>query len=306
MRAEAAARVVIPALWRAGSPDPIVLKGPALAIWLYTGDRERTFGDLDLLVKPARIEAADGCLSALGYSRGQAGWDRISHAWRKPGETFAIDLHTSIVGADADPGIVWRELTANSVERYLLGVPCRCLDEDGLAMHVATHAAQHALDGDAKPLEDLRLALAAADADTWTAAADRARRIGAEPAFAAGLRRLPEGAAVAARLGLSEVAPIDVALRASEDPPALVLGLEQLRRTEGAAAKARFALSKVFPPAGQLRATSSLARRGGAGLVAAYGLRPFAVAAELPRALARHRSLSRAAREDRANDVDDH
>lgn len=304
LRAEGAARSVLPALDRAGV-EPVVLKGPALAAWLYRDGAPRTFGDLDLLVDPGSWGVAQGVLAELGYERGQAGWDRLSYAWRRPGVDFAIDLHRSIVGAGTAPAVVWRELRAAAVADELLGVRCRRLAEPGLALHVATHAAQHALDGERKPLEDLRRALAAADAATWSQAAELARRIEAEPAFAAGLRRRPEGVELAGRLGLGSELPLDVALRASADPPPLVLGIEQLRRIEGMGPRLRFAASKVFPSAAQLRAGSALARRGRVGLAVARVARPFVVALELPRAIARHRSMGRAAAEQRPQQLDD-
>ncbi len=196
MQAEATARAVIPEMRRHGI-DPIVLKGPALAAWLYRDGARRTYADLDLLVDPATFETAGACLERLGYERGQAGWDELSFAWRRPDQRFAIDLHRSLVGADSAPGIVWRELRAHAREGELLGVGCLSLDEAGLALHVATHAAQHAFEGEEKPAEDLRRALATADRETWEAAAALAARIGASPAFAAGLRTLPDGAVLA-------------------------------------------------------------------------------------------------------------
>jgi hypothetical protein len=293
LRAEAAAREVIPALTDADVPT-IVLKGPVLVEWLYEGRHERrSYGDLDLLVPPEREAVAGTVLERLGYVPGTAGWTSISQAWRRPKEPFAIDLHRSIVGADAPAEIVWRELSSAAVSRELLGLDLTTLGEPGLALHAALHAAQHGFESGAKPLEDLRRALEAAGQDVWEQAAELARRIDAEPALAAGLRMLPAGAELARRLELTEQLPVDVALRAEPGAPPLVLGLEQLRRTAGLRAKLAFALAKLHPPRSQMLATSALARRSGAGLLLAWAIRPFAVVARLPLALVRHRRRSR-------------
>lgn len=291
--AEAAARKVLPALADCGV-DFIVLKGPALAAWLYRGEElRRSFGDLDLLVPPERWEAAGECLEALGYERGGVGWDELSASWRREDQRLAIDVHRSLVGAAAEPRLVWHVLSARCETREMLGIQLRCLDQAGLAMHVATHAAQHGLDGGSKPMEDLRRALAQTDAETWRAARELARSIEAEPAFAAGLRRRPAGRRLAEELGLSTEMPLDIALRAADEPPSLVLGLEQLGRLDGRRRQASFALTKVFPPAAQMRSTSSLARRGRPGLLAAWAMRPVLTVVRLPGALRRHRALSR-------------
>ena len=46
----------------------LVLKGPAIARWLYENGTERHYIDCDLLVGPAEFEAAEHELQSLGYT----------------------------------------------------------------------------------------------------------------------------------------------------------------------------------------------------------------------------------------------
>ncbi len=59
---------VIAALEARGVPT-LLLKGPAMARHLYTGDGERFYGDTDLLVAPPSLADARQTLRELGTSR---------------------------------------------------------------------------------------------------------------------------------------------------------------------------------------------------------------------------------------------
>src|SRR5207248_10574335 len=54
------------ALSRAGLRS-LVLKGPAIASWLYDDPADRAYGDIDLLVDPARFAQAESVLGRLGF-----------------------------------------------------------------------------------------------------------------------------------------------------------------------------------------------------------------------------------------------
>lgn len=47
--------------------EPILLKGPSFAAWLYLDGGVRTYSDTDLLIDPAVAEAANEVLKSLGY-----------------------------------------------------------------------------------------------------------------------------------------------------------------------------------------------------------------------------------------------
>ena len=61
----------------------ILLKGPALAGWLYGAPDQRPYGDVDLLVAPHQFDLAETCLGPLGFSYRRAGarpHEQVRHA----------------------------------------------------------------------------------------------------------------------------------------------------------------------------------------------------------------------------------
>jgi hypothetical protein len=112
--------------------------------------------------------------------------------WDRGGLAGAlVDLHTSIVGATADPATVWSVLSAGAETLELAGSRVLGTGSEANALIVAVHAAAHGSDGFERPCEDLTRALARCELETWQAAHRRAIAIGAEPAFAAGLAWFP-------------------------------------------------------------------------------------------------------------------
>src|SRR5215208_3905716 len=233
---QVAAEVVV--ALRGSGIRAILLKGPALAAWLYERDGSRPYGDVDLLVDDHRFAEAQRILAELGFRYGQPGWRELSHSWKRP-DGSTVDLHRSLVGVGAAPAKLWRELSREVEAIRVGGTELETLNKPALAFHVALHAAQHGGEELVKPLVDLSRALGHADERCWRLAALLAQRVDATPAFATGLRLDPGGAAVAETLGLPSGRPVEVALHAMRQP-ALVLGLEYLASAEGLAARARF------------------------------------------------------------------
>jgi Uncharacterised nucleotidyltransferase len=278
LRADVLTREVVHALSAVGI-EPILLRGPAIARLLYPEGAARTYGDVDLLIRTGDISSAEGVVSALGFEdrtvSGVIEGDRptYAHTWIRPGDAAVVDLHFTLSGAHAPPAEVW-EICASEVERTSVGsIEVRVLRPPGQAVVVADHAAAHGV-GVKKPLEDLTRALEQLPEETWREAAALAERLQATEAFAAGLRLLPTGEDLADRLALPRDVSVETALRASTAPPT-ALGFEWLSRTPGARPKIRFLARKLFPNADFMRAWSPLARRGRAGLVAAYAMRVF-------------------------------
>jgi hypothetical protein len=148
------------------------------------------------------------------------------------------------------------------------GIPVSVLVPPARAVVVVLHAAQHGARVQ-KPLDDLAQALAQLPVEVWEAASALARRLDATTAFAAGLRLLPEGSVQAATLGLPIQHSAETTLRADTARP-MALGFDWLARTPGVRAKARLVRAKAVPDGAFMRAWSPLARRGRAGLAAAY------------------------------------
>ncbi len=271
------------AAMRTGGIRPLLLKGPSIAAWLYRDGSSRPYGDVDLLVEARCRPAAEDVLRGLGFRRGQPGWQELAWSWRRSGDGSTVDLHSSIVGADAGPEVVWRTLSQRTEPMRVGGLEVEVLTPSARALQVALHAAKHG-DTELKPRQDLARALEILDHDCWLEATVLAQRMDAVPAFATGLRLDPEGARVADRLELPTARPTAVALRASR-PRALVLGIEQLAGARDVRSRLRFLARKAVPSRSYMRRTSALARRGPLGLGLAYVWRPVWMLFKLPGAI---------------------
>ena len=270
----------------------ILLKGPVVARWLYDDGSVRSYSDCDLLVAPDQIPAAQRLLAELGFhdTASPLGHPRLdSHEWRR-GE-HRVDLHSTLIGIRASPRAVWETLSPLCETTVVGGAPVQVLNVPARALHVVLHAAQHGR-AEPKPLEDLRRALEIVPESTWLDVAALARRLDAVEAFATGLRLLPQGSAVASGLGLASAASADATLRL--EPVPLALGIEHLVSTPGWKSRLHIVLRELFPTAAFMRWWSPLARRGSAGLAAAYCWRPLWLLAHLVPGLLAWRRARRA------------
>ena len=129
--------------------------------------------------------------------------------------------------------------------------PARILSRPARAMYIALHAAHHGT-GWHKALIHLERVLSVVDDSLWRSAATLAEEFKATDAFATGLRLLPDGAAVADRLGLPFTQSVEVVLHATTPPP-VALGFEQLALAEGLWARVKIIVRKVVPPPGFIR-----------------------------------------------------
>lgn len=253
----------------AGIPA-ILLKGAAIATWIYAEGEARPYRDVDLLVPPSRFDAAQAVLGGLGYVNplaGAADCEYGSNELRLVGPLgVCVDLHHALIGVP-EPARAWERLYARSTTLHVGGSEVRVLDVEARAMHLPLHAIQ---DGpvDVKAMDDLargveRLALA-----SWRGAADLAAELGAMGPFAAGLRLLPAGAALAEQLSLPQVVNVDLTMRARSDPPEAFL-IEQLVQLPDARARAALLWRKLFPTTVYLKSQYRLAERGPFGVTAA-------------------------------------
>lgn len=268
--------------------DTLVLKGPVLAKWLYPGEM-RPYADSDLMVAPDDRMRAVGVLERLGFAQ-HCPW-LPSPACVDPGGTpfnrrggGMVDLHCRLPGLDGEPDAIWGCLAASAERQAIGGVELRVPGRAAVLLHVVLHAAQHAYLMDGKPLEDLRRALAAVEETEWSNALELARAFGGVPAFAAGLRLLPEGGDLARRLDLGEVRSLRRELRREDNVIAEEL-YALLSADTGIRQKLATAASDIFPRPDYMRWWTPLARRGKLALAGAYLWRVIWLIGEAPGAL---------------------
>lgn len=293
---DAVAVEVVQAFRRAGI-EAILLKGRSIAERLYPDSAKRGYRDVDLLVAPERHEQASRILVGLGFADYLAGAREHERAycghattWLRDGGRAIVDLHFTISGARADPAVVFAALRAHTRPLLVGAEPLTVLDDVGLALNITLHAAQHGLHKE-QPLADLARALATFDRSAMEAAAALATRIDALPAFVTGLRLVPAGHALAEALGRGVEIPAATAVKALTD----VRGTGSISRLLAEPGRRRplLMVRRAFPSPTVLRRTMPLARRGPAGLVAAYTLRPLWMAIRLPAAIRAWRTAAR-------------
>jgi hypothetical protein len=256
----------------------ILLKGPALAAWLYEQEGSRSYSDCDLLVAPRDFEAAEQILTSLGFQR--YGLDAIAGDWPKHARTWirpdgvSVDLHRTFFGVGVAPGDLWAEVSRDTEQMHVGGVDVEVLRPVARALLVALHAAK---DGRrvSKVQRDLALALDRVPTETWEAAADLADRLQATDAFVAGLRIVPSGGELAGRLARSAEVSTSLALRARGGAPPLSAGLNWLFSSPGWKGKFGLVARKLVPPRAYMWAWKPIARRGSWGLALAYVWRPL-------------------------------
>jgi Uncharacterised nucleotidyltransferase len=262
--------------------DVLLLKGAALAALLYLPGEHRGYSDIDLLVAPRGRDAAEQQLTALGFVNTDAihGVDDVAgvvhaHSWLRTGpdsvELPMVDLHWRFPGSTAEPSSVWDALTAHRIVLEVAGRPVGVLDRSGQAMHLATHAAQHGLAFD-KHLNELTLAVERWAPEVWDAGAALAEEIGASEPFAAGLRLVPDGAALASRLSLRTTELADWEIRNRNSRPRGTFHLRALGDDQSWSSRVDIVRRSVLPRRDWITYEYPWARSGRVQLAAAYGL----------------------------------
>jgi hypothetical protein len=250
----------------------LLLKGVALARLLYDEEHRRGYSDVDILVGPEDVGAARRVLVELGYMNMTAhrGVDDVAGAvhadtWIRRDEEIGpllVDLHFRVPGVQAPAEIAWDVLNSHTETIDVSGREAVVLAREGLALHVALHAAQHGPDHP-RPLSDLEYAVDRWPASVWQQAAELARELDAGPAFAAGLRLVPDGARVADDLGLPPTDDLEWELHNLEARPRGTFHLHALSEARGLGARLRLLRRALFPPREWILWEDPLAHRGG-------------------------------------------
>jgi hypothetical protein len=285
LRVDSATAEVLRA-FEAARVQSLLLKGASIKRWLYESGEPRPYGDCDLLVRPGDLERARRVLSELGFepthdeAEMPEWWREHAVAWLRHADAIAVDLHRTLAGVGVDADALWDTLAAHAEPLAVGGYDASALTIPGRALHLALHAAQHGEEW-GLVLDEVELAVTREDAATWKAAAELARALDAEPAFAAGLRLVPSGRLLADELGLPTEQSVAVALRATTPPP-VALGFDQLARANGLRARLAILRHKLFPPPTFMRKWSPRAQEGRLGLALAYAWRPLWLLSKAP------------------------
>jgi hypothetical protein len=264
--------------------ESLVLKGPVLAEWLYPGE-VRPYGDSDLLIAPGDWEHALEVLNRLGFRKYL---DPLSHP---PIESSAamqflrgednVDVHRTMPGLDGDPAVVAASMLAGAERQLIGGSELRIPDRAALLLNVGLHAAHHA---EGKVLEDLRRAIAKADADLWRQALELARAFDGVPAFASGMQLLPEGVVIARRLGIEDMRSARHELHRQGIQTAEAIDV-LLSPGLGVWQRLGIVAREFFPTPVFMRSWTPLARRGRLGLTIAYVWRAIWLLLNAPRGM---------------------
>jgi hypothetical protein len=274
---------------RAHDIEPILLKGASIAKALYTDGTPRAYGDVDLLVDPDDIQAAEQRLGELGFELDAAldfpyktPW--VERVWRRRGDEAVVDLHRNLHSVGATDEQAWEVLSKRTSEMSVGGVTTRVLDPAAIGFHLAMHAGHHGVENP-KGLEDLRRGLARFDESTWKEALGIARSLDAVDAFSGGLHLLDEGKALARGLTIDPPGRTETLIQ-MEGAPHFALGLDRLFRLSGVKTRVVYVLRAVFPPKAAMIRTDERASQGRLGLVGAYVRRWRWMIASAPRAVA--------------------
>jgi Uncharacterised nucleotidyltransferase len=277
----------VAAAFAADEIETIVLKGPALATWLYPGE-VRSYSDSDLMVAPDQRAHAVRVLDRLGFAEYRS-WmpdplslDQGGTAFTRNG--FIVDLHCVLPGLDGDPSAIWASLLSKTERQFIGGAQLRVFDRHNLLLHVALHAAHHATHAESKPRHDLYRAIHCATEQEWRCAWERAQIYNGVTAFVAGLQLLPEGRLLAQQLGVSSARSFRYALRCEDNVIAEEMSA-LLSSDASVMKKLTTVLSEIFPHPEYMRWRSKLARRGVIGLATAYAWRPIWTLLQVPSAL---------------------
>jgi hypothetical protein len=279
-----------------------LLKGPALATW-YADDPARTYMDCDLWLRPGDTSTAAEALAGLGFSPCvydrdlPEWWESHAQAWSRDADGVVVDLHRRLQGIGVDVETAWEVLAAPAERLPVAGELVAALALPARVLYVTLHAAHHGR-GTAKAVSHVERAVSAVDDATWRHAAALAERVAALDAFAAGLRLVPAGAALADRLGFRHVQSVKVALEASGPPP-VALGFEQLASAGGWWARVGIIARKVVPPPSFIRRWWPVAEDDRRMLALAYLYRPVWLLQKAPAGLRAWREARRQVRSGR-------
>ncbi len=144
MRAGRQIQEAVDALEAAGI-EPVLLKGPALARSVYPDPALRQSCDLDLLVRPADVPAAEGVLGGLGYANPGREFSVSEHGYHHqvftaPKNGITLELHWALDAEyDMSPADWVEEVIARRVPVAAKDLACHTLSRPDHLLFLAFH-----------------------------------------------------------------------------------------------------------------------------------------------------------------------
>ncbi len=259
----------------------VLLKGPAIASWLYDEPSQRTYGDIDLLVDPMTFDRAEAVVAERGFASAPEPVAFYHSVWRRGGRVpTTLELHHSLYWTRCPEALVWSELSTGTDEIMVAGTPVAVLGVSARLLLVSLHAAQHGR-AHKQSLADLERALNRVEPSEWKAAAQLSLRLGAIEPFGAGLRLHPAGTRIADALAIPLTGSRELMLRLAT-PPDTAMGVERLASAAGMWCRLRLLAAECVPSPEFMRIWQPLARRGRLGLALAYLWRPLWLLSKAP------------------------
>jgi hypothetical protein len=237
------------------------IKGPTVATWLYEPG-ERSWGDVDILVPPSRMNAAIEILLAAEFSYRDPGmrwWTSEDHALTLKFDPHGdaarkvaaeVDIHHRFLGIEGDPERVFAELWRRR-EPYRLAELEVWFPDLATRRLIAVLNAARDPQGDKAPRDLRRLLAAATDAD-WARTIALAGRVEALEAMRAGLELEEIGREVVARTSLSDVRVSSAVRLRAEGSSRTAVRIQELR-TFGTWKKVKMLAGWVVPSPAVIR-----------------------------------------------------
>ena len=279
----------------------IILKGPLLTRRLFPEGDDHTSMDVDVLVAPDDWTRAEAELIRVGFEPlllDIIPGDRPNHARPHVRSTGgpSVDLHRTLLGAQAPTSVVWSTLEAQTQQMRLGEASVAVLNEPGQLMHIALHAAQNG-PADARVLRHLERCIELTADGCRVKARSIASAIDATDAFALGLSFIPTGRQLNDRLGVTPHPSVAAALSAASAPNT-AHAVEWFATRPSYRDRARFVLHKVFPPKAYMLSSYPRARTQ-RGFLAAYPARWLWLACQVPPSFRAWREARRASQRSR-------
>lgn len=176
--------VELQGLFRSQSIEMVAFKGPVLSSRVYPRLSDRSFADLDILIRPADLTRAAELLTASGYTIRQedealAGLLNLSHQYHA---SFArdngtvVELHWAFNAVRDETLLDTEGMLRRAMAIPVLGAPVMSLTVEDTILHLCVHGFRHRW-SQLKWLADIAYLLRGPEPVDWTALEWEARQV---------------------------------------------------------------------------------------------------------------------------------